>query len=107
MRLPRLLRRYGLALLIVSLALNIAYRLSSHFENSSLFVPLAAILFVTWYQGRGPGFVAVVLAAAGIGYFLLPPVHSFSIDDLSDLMRLGFFVVLSLVVVMVSNIRDA
>ena len=58
-----------------------------------------------WYGGRGPGFVATLLTTLGEIYFLIPPIFSFAIEERDDLVRLAFFLVVSLIVVLLIHSR--
>lgn len=58
-----------------------------------------AIVFAAWYCGLGPAIVAVVIAAVGIWYLFLPPVHSFAGKGIPEISGLLGFLVFSAVIV--------
>jgi C4-dicarboxylate-specific signal transduction histidine kinase len=71
------LSRYGLAIVLVSLALVFSLVLQVPFGNPFwLFFPVAVIAS-TWFGGRGPGWVAVSLSTLAVLYYFIPPVRSF------------------------------
>ncbi|HEY9641905.1 MAG TPA: PAS domain S-box protein [Coleofasciculaceae cyanobacterium] len=74
---PIRLLRYGMAIGSVALALVLTLLLQSLLAPSVLLLFVLAVVFSTWYGGRGAGFTATVLAVLASRYFLLSPVHSF------------------------------
>ncbi len=58
-----------------------------------------AVVFAAWYCGLGPAIVTVIIGAAGIWYFFLPPVHSFFIKDVPEVSGLLGFLVFSAVII--------
>ena len=68
---------YALAITLVSVALLLSLALQVPFGNPFwLFFPVAVIAS-TWFGGRGPGWVAVVLSTIAVLYYFIPPVRSF------------------------------
>jgi two-component system sensor kinase FixL len=69
-------RRYGLAVSSVVIALSVALLL----HPDALVAPIffLAIIITAWFGGFGPGLVAAVLTTLAITYFFLPPVYSLS-----------------------------
>jgi PAS domain S-box-containing protein len=66
--------------------------------SPTLFVFLCAIIFAAWFGGVGPGLAATALSVLAFDYFFLPPIHSLDLS-LSDLPRIGLFVMAGLFVV--------
>jgi signal transduction histidine kinase len=76
------LRRYGLAMVSVSVALGVALLLQHvHFHDSAVPLLLFADAVTAWYGGTGSALVAVVLSTLGFDYFFLPPIYSLSISS--------------------------
>ena len=71
-----LLKRYGLAMALAALALGIRGALPVPTGTTIYQLPLAAVVLAGWFGGRGPGFVALLICAAGILYWFLPPGDS-------------------------------
>jgi PAS domain S-box-containing protein len=72
--------RYGLAVLVVAVALLVTL-ISQRFglaNRSAAF--LAAILLTGWYAGTGPTVVALVLSTFAFDFFFLPPVHTIGLQ---------------------------
>jgi K+-sensing histidine kinase KdpD len=69
--------QYAVAVLSVAAALALAL-LTRGFD---LQIPLMlmAIAVAVWYGTRWSGFLAIVLAVAGLDYFFLPPLYRFEI----------------------------
>lgn len=70
----------------------------------SLLVPILGSFFLitvalsTWYGGIKPGLLATGLSALAINYFFVPPLYALSVASLSDVVRLGVFVLVALIV---------
>lgn len=68
---------YALAITLASVALFLSLALQVPFGNPFwLFFPVA-VIGSTWFGGRGPGWVAVVLSTIAVLYYFIPPVRSF------------------------------
>ncbi len=91
------LRRYGLAVLLVGLALPAVVYLTPILADAPAEVLVVAVLLSALYGGLGPGLVATVLASLGLTYYVFPPVHSLHIQLARDVLKLGVFVLVALV----------
>src|SRR6202142_1652807 len=76
--------RYGLAILLVTLALLISLALEHSFGNPFWFFFSVAVILSTWFGGTGPGWLAVVCSTLAVMYYFTPPLHSFAVRS-SDL----------------------
>ena len=92
-RMRDVLKRYGLALALASLALLIRDALPVPEGTAIYQLPIAAVVLSAWYGGRGPGLFASLICATGILYRFIPPVHSF---EMSPDYALGFFIFIAL-----------
>ena len=88
-----MLKRYGLALALASLALLIRDALPVPEGTAVYQLPIAAVVLSAWYGGRGPGLFASLICATVVEYRFIPPVNSF---DLSPDYALGFFIFIAL-----------
>ena len=82
-----LLKRYGLAVALATLALGIRGALPVPTGTTVYQLPLAAVVLAGWFGGRGPGFVALLICVAGIctGSYrprLIPPAARISVGTL-------------------------
>ena len=72
------LKRYGVAVALVGLALTLRGVLPFP-EGAGIYqLPLAAVVLSAWYGGRGPGLLASLIAVMGAMY-LLPPANTFKV----------------------------
>ena len=71
--------RYGLAVALVSMALFLSLVLRVPFGNPFWFFFPVAVIASTWFGGRGPGWVAVILSSLAVLYYFIPPLHSFTV----------------------------
>jgi K+-sensing histidine kinase KdpD len=70
-------QRYGLALLSVGIALELALFLTSHnFQGVDFPLFLMAMALVAWYQGTGPAILALVLSTVAFNYYFTEPLHT-------------------------------
>jgi PAS domain S-box-containing protein len=96
------LPRYGVAVLTVTLALLLKLLLIPLIEVESPFLLFfAAVLVSAWYGGRGPGLLAIALAALISGYFFLSPTYSLFGHSFGQAVRLGLFVVEGVLITLV------
>lgn len=73
----RTLLRYGLAIVLVSIATLLSLLLEIRFGNPFWFLFPVAVICSTWFGGRGSGWLAVVLSSLAVLYFFIPPPDSF------------------------------
>jgi serine phosphatase RsbU (regulator of sigma subunit) len=92
---PRALRRYGLAVSVVALALCVASVLPSPpLEESRTPLFLAAVVISSWLGDRGPGILAGLLSSLAIEVFLRGPLRlGLTLDEA---LRTTGFVLVSL-----------
>ncbi|TAE94094.1 MAG: PAS domain S-box protein [Oscillatoriales cyanobacterium] len=62
-----------------------------------------AIVVSAWYGGFRSGVVAIVLSILAINYFFLPPYYQFYIDLRLDVLRLGIFMFVGLVINLITS----
>jgi signal transduction histidine kinase len=97
-----LLRRYGIALLSVTVAFVSTRLLQPLFPYPFLFLFFGAVMASAWFGGTATGFFAVLVSTALVDYFFVPPFHSFSISTSAE-AYFGAFVVCALVASWVSS----
>jgi PAS domain S-box-containing protein len=93
---------YGVAVLTVATAV-IAARLFAEFLDTNPIVSLflCGIMFVAWFGGLGPAWLAAVLSVLAFVYYFASPVHSF-IFATKDLPRIVLFAAAAVFVVLLS-----
>jgi len=72
--------RFGLAVALVAAALGVTFVLQSVVSTAGFLFFYIAVVASTWFAGRWPGGLAVVLSALAVVYFFTPPIHSFAVD---------------------------
>jgi C4-dicarboxylate-specific signal transduction histidine kinase len=72
--------RFGLAVALVAAALSLTLLLQSVVSTAGYLFFYIAVVVTTWFAGRWPGGLAVVLSALAVAYYFTPPVHSFEVD---------------------------
>jgi PAS domain S-box-containing protein len=92
--------RYALGALAGAAALLLRDFLSPFFGQHDPY-PTAwlAVVFSAWYCGVGPSILTVAIGAIGIWYWFLPPLHSFSGKDVTEVSGVLSFLVASAVIV--------
>ena len=79
--------KYGVAVMTVAVAALLTPLLSAFMDPIPFFY--AAVIISSWYGGRGPGLLAVVLATLAINYYIVLPVHAFNFG-VTDLVQMNF-----------------
>jgi len=93
--------KYGVSVLSVAVAALLTPLLSGFLDTIPLFY--AAVIVSSWYGGRGPGFLAVLLATGTVNYLIVPPSgFNFSV---TDLVQMGAFAILAIVISLLSTAR--
>src|ERR1700722_2364021 len=72
--------RYGLAVAFVAAALALTILLQSVVSTAGFLFFYIAVVASTWFTGRWPGGLALVLSAMAVAYFFTPPIYSFVVD---------------------------
>lgn len=76
------IKRYGLALLSVVVALVLARLLASHnFQGLEFSLFLFAIALTAWYEGTGPAILALVLSSLAFDYYFTLPLHALRVES--------------------------
>src|SRR5580658_343714 len=75
----RALFRYGLAIVIVFLALLASLALQDSIGNPFWFLFSTAVILSTWLGGTGPGWLAVICSTLAVMYYFTPPLRSFAV----------------------------
>jgi signal transduction histidine kinase len=97
--------RYGLSVVSVVVATAVALVLQHyHFREIELPVLTIAIAFTTWYAGRTPSVLAVLLSSICFAYFFAEPMYSFEIYA-RDLPYFLVFVAWAILVASFSAVR--
>ena len=95
---------FGLAILVTTLALLIT--LATPLRTGSAFLLfIAAVMISAGFGGLGPGLLASLYATLA-SIFLIGPVFSFSTANVDDVLRLGVFIVIALVVSSLTAARE-
>src|SRR5260370_17197542 len=73
--------RYAIAILSVGIATVVAGLLTVFLHTEPIASSMiAAVMFVAWFGGFGPGLLAIALAVLAIHYYVVPPSNSFSLN---------------------------
>ena len=101
------LNRYGVAVLSVLLALLLMLLLNPWvpMRRSPFLLFFGAVTISAWYGDLGAGLCATSIAALFSAYFFLSPAYSVALPDASDWVRVGLFVLISLMITFLSATR--
>ena len=100
----RIIRQYGIAFSLVSVALLFTLLLRPLFPYPFFFLFFPAIMAAAWCGGPASGLFAVLLSTIAVDYFLVPPLHSFAVNA-TDVTYFIAFVLCSLAASWVSSVR--
>src|SRR5712691_4717889 len=99
-------KRYAAALLATVVALLVRLALNPFLGDYVPYITLfPAIAFCAWYCGIGPSTLSVALAFIAAKYWFIPPVHSFRIVGTAQVVGILAFLVVSLALVAMGEIR--
>lgn len=90
------LEYYGVAVLLVAVALLLSIALGDLIAKSHYILFFAAVAFVSWYGGLKPGLLAMFLSAFVSNYFLIPPRYTLRITGVDDLIQITGFIFVAL-----------
>jgi C4-dicarboxylate-specific signal transduction histidine kinase len=86
------LASYGLAIVLVSVALFVSLALQYSLGNPFWFFFSAAVILSTWFGRMGAGWLAVVYSTLAVMYYFTPPLHSFAVSASELPLFLAFVV---------------
>ena len=66
---------------------------------------LAVVVISAWFTGWTGGIIACVISFVGLDYLVLPPFHSFMVDDVQQVVRWISFLPFSLLMIAVTTNR--
>src|SRR2546427_5512277 len=102
--------RYAIAVLSVGIAIVVAELLTVLLHTEPIASSMiAAVMFVAWCGGFGPGLLAIALAVLAIHYYVVPPLNSFALKNnlfslgVAELPRLILFSIAALFVTFLSS----
>src|SRR6266478_4579335 len=102
--------RYTTAVLSVGIAIVVAELLTVFLHTEPIASSMiAAVMFVAWFGGFGPGLLAIALAVLAIHYYVVPPSNSFALKNnlfslgVAELPRLILFSIAALFVTLLSS----
>jgi PAS domain S-box-containing protein len=108
MRLDRRFLPYGIAISTTAIALTLSLWLEPLLSRTIGAFFYIAIIVTTWYGGFRAGIVTVVLSSLALNYYFFPPINQFRISQPDDVLRLGFFLLVALIVnLLTSNFKDS
>jgi C4-dicarboxylate-specific signal transduction histidine kinase len=76
----RTISRYGLAIVLVSLALAVSLALQHSLGNPFWFFFSVAVILSTWFGRGGAGWLAAVCSTLAVMYYFTPPLRSFAVS---------------------------
>ncbi len=89
------IRRYGLSLLFVAVALLASVALQPLFPHPFLFLFFAGVVASAWFGGMLPGLFSVLISTLAVDYFFVPPLYSFGVKT-TEVSYFAAFVICSL-----------
>src|ERR1700728_2364558 len=88
----QVLASYGLAILLVSVALFVSLALQYSLGNPFWFFFSAAVILSTWFGRVGAGWLAVGYSTLAVMYYFTPPLHRFAVSASELPLFLAFVV---------------
>jgi transposase len=98
----RIILNYALAVVLAAASEVVAFALfPSWASDAALLLLLSVVMFAGLVAGPGPAALASALTFLFLRYYLFPPSYSFVLQS-SEILRLGLFIVASMLVVLLS-----
>ncbi|MFW9265275.1 GAF domain-containing protein, partial [Nostoc sp. CALU 546] len=97
------LLKYGVAIASAAIATFLSVWLEPLISRTIGGFFYIAIIASTWYGGFRPGIVTVVLSTLAIDYYLIPPRYQLGINQSEDVLRLGIFLLVALIINLVTG----
>ena len=95
---------YILSLVVTVACLVFTIWINHHLNFVTFQLSILAVVLSAWYGGLGPGLLAGVLFTIA-NVYLLEPMYSFAVDRLEDVLRLGVFILVSVLMSVLSESR--
>jgi len=92
-----LAQRYGMSVASVALTTLLLIQLPSLHQANIALLYLLVVLICATTIGLGPAMLASVLAFLGFNYFFVAPLHTFTVADSQDVVRLLTFLVVAII----------
>ncbi len=102
---PRLMLRYGVALLLNLLALLLTWLFLPFVERSLFIFFFAAVAINAWYAGFVPALFTLVFGVLTVGYFFIPPVFSLAVG-IEGAVPLVVFTFIALLISSITEARN-
>jgi len=87
----------GFAVVVTALAFALTLVFESVLERTLLLFFATAVASSAWYGGLGAGLLATVLSVGAVDYFFVEPLHRIRPHDPGDVLALGVFTAMSVV----------
>lgn len=97
---------YLFAVIGVAVASGAILALPLLMQRGAFVLLLAVTSLVSWFAGWRPGLLAVALSALAGAWFILPPTNSLLVTNPEDMVRLGLFVVVAGMILLLHRSRQ-
>ncbi|MBD2158120.1 PAS domain S-box protein [Leptolyngbya sp. FACHB-16] len=94
----RLFLRYGVAVASTAIALLLTLWLEPYMVRTVGAFFYGAVIVSTWYGGRRPGMVSILLSVLALDWYVITPHDPFLGADASNLVPLGIFMLIALTI---------
>ncbi len=92
-----LAQRYGMSVASVALTTLVLIQLPSLHQANIALLYLLVVLISATTIGLGPALLASLLAFLGFNFFFVPPLHTFTVADSQDVVRLLTFLAVAII----------
>ena len=99
------LQRYAFAVAVSACGFALTLVISHAVHHPIFQLAVVAVVFSAWPGGLGPGLLSAVLSATLIAFFLLEPIGSLEVDRGEEILQIGVFLVVAIVVTALSEAR--
>jgi light-regulated signal transduction histidine kinase (bacteriophytochrome) len=99
------IQRYAFAVSMTACGFALTLVISRAIHHPIFQIAVVAVVFSAWYGGFGPSLLSAALSATLIAVCLLEPIGSLQVDRWEEILQIGVFLVVAVVVSALSEAR--
>jgi light-regulated signal transduction histidine kinase (bacteriophytochrome) len=99
------LQRYAFAIAVSACGFALTLIISRAVQHPIFQIAVVAVVFSAWYGGLWPSLASAALTAGLIAVFLLEPIGSLQVNQWEEILQIGVFLVVAVVVSALSEAR--
>ena len=99
------IQRYAFSVAVTACGFALTLIIAHAVQRPIFQLAVVAVVFSAWYGGLGPSLLSAALLATLIAVFLLEPIGSLEVDRSEEILQIGVFLIVAVVVSALSEAR--